>query len=73
MCSYEKASWLGCRDLGFSNRDLGERAKNFAIRTPHPVYWEENNTIHFRHKMDVTEFLVLFSLIMKLGLASFDI
>ena len=23
MCSYERAGWLGSRDLGFSNRDLG--------------------------------------------------
>ena len=31
MCSYERAGWLGYRDLGFSNRDLGKRAGNFAI------------------------------------------
>ena len=32
MCSYERAGWLGqCRDLGFSNWDLGKRAGNFAI------------------------------------------
>ena len=31
MCSYERAGWLGSRDLGFSNRDLGKRAVNFAI------------------------------------------
>ena len=31
MCSYEGARWLGYRDLGFSNRDLGKRAGNFAI------------------------------------------
>ena len=31
MCSYERAGWLGSRDLGFSNRDLGKRAGNFAI------------------------------------------
>ena len=30
-CSYERAGWLGYRDLGFSNRDLGKRAGNFAI------------------------------------------
>ena len=30
-CSYERAGWLGCQDLGFSNRDLGKRAGNFAI------------------------------------------
>ena len=28
MCSYERAGWLGYRDLGFSNRDLGYRDKN---------------------------------------------
>ena len=27
-CSYEKAGWLGCRDLGFSNRDLGKWAES---------------------------------------------
>ena len=31
MCSYEGARWLGYRDLGFSNRDLGKRAGSFAI------------------------------------------
>ena len=31
MCSYERAGWLGYRDLGFSNWDLGKRAGNFAI------------------------------------------
>ena len=31
MCSYERAGWLGSRDLGFSNLDLGERAENFSI------------------------------------------
>ena len=30
MCSYERAGWLGSRDLGFSNRDLGKRAGNFC-------------------------------------------
>ena len=29
MCSYEKAGWLGSRDLRFSNRDLVECFKNF--------------------------------------------
>ena len=28
--------WQGFRDLGFFNRDLGKRARNFAIWTPHP-------------------------------------
>ena len=30
MCSYEKAGWPGNRDLGFSDRDLGNRAGNFS-------------------------------------------
>ena len=30
-CSYERAGWLGCRDLGFSNRDLGKRAESRHI------------------------------------------
>ena len=31
MCSYERVGWLGSRDVGFSNRDLGKRAEHFAI------------------------------------------
>ena len=31
MCSYERVGWLGSRDLGFSYRDLGKQAQNFAI------------------------------------------
>ena len=72
MCSYERAGWLGYRDLGFSNRDLGKRAGNFAIRTLHPGYREENNTMHFRVGTDITEPLILFSTIMKLGIVLFD-
>ena len=34
MCSYERAGWLG-------SRDLGKRAGNFAIRTLHPGYRDE--------------------------------
>ena len=34
MCSYERAGWLG-------SRDLGKRAGNFAIWTLHPGYWNE--------------------------------
>ena len=30
MCSYERVTRLGYRDLGFSNRDLGKRARNFC-------------------------------------------
>ena len=30
MSSYDRAGWLGSRDLGFFNRDLGKRAENFA-------------------------------------------
>ena len=30
MCSYERAAWLGYRDLGFSNRDLGKWAGKFC-------------------------------------------
>ena len=30
MCSYERAGWLGCRDLGFINRGLGNRAGNVS-------------------------------------------
>ena len=33
ICLYERAGWLGCRDLGFSNLDLGKRGGNFAIWT----------------------------------------
>ena len=31
MCSYERAAWLGYRDLGISNRNRGKWAGNFAI------------------------------------------
>ena len=31
MCSYEKAGWPGYEDLGFCDRDLGNRARNFPI------------------------------------------
>ena len=30
MCSCEKAGWPGCRDLGFCDRDLGNRTGNFS-------------------------------------------
>ena len=52
--------------------DLGKRAGNFAIRTLHPGYREENNTMHFRDRTDITELLILFSSIMKLGIVLFD-
>ena len=60
------------RAVGFSNRDLGKRAGNFAIWTLHPGYREENNTMHFRDRTDITELLILFSSIMKLGIVLFD-
>ena len=31
-CPYERAVWLGCRDLGFSNRDLGKRAESRHVK-----------------------------------------
>ena len=65
MCSYERAGWLGYRDLG-------KRAGNFAIRALHPGYREENNAMHFRDRTDITELLVLFSSIIKLGIVLFD-
>ena len=35
MCSYEKADWPGYRDLGFCDRDLGNRAGHFShMNTP---------------------------------------
>ena len=30
MCSYERAGWLGSRDLGFPNRDLAKRTGKFC-------------------------------------------
>ena len=33
---------------------------------------EENNTMHFRDRTDITELLILFSSIMKLGIVLFD-
>ena len=73
MCSYEREGWLGCPDLGFSNRDLGKRAGKFAICILQPGYREENNTMHFRDRIDITEFFILFSSTRKLGMVSFDI
>ena len=40
--------WLGSRDLGFSNRDLGKRAGNFAIWTLHPGYRDERRDEFWR-------------------------
>ena len=35
MCSYEKAGWPGYGDLGFCDRDLGNRAGNISrMNTP---------------------------------------
>ena len=48
MCSYERTGWLGCRDLGFSNQDLGKRAGNFAIWTLHPGYRDEQRDKFWR-------------------------
>ena len=31
MFLYERVDWLGFRDRGFTNRDLGKLAENFAI------------------------------------------
>ena len=31
MCSYETLGWPGYRDLGFCDRDLGNRDENFPI------------------------------------------
>ena len=73
MCSYEGEAWLGYGDLGLSNQDLKPRAGNFAIWTLHPGYREENNTMHFRDRADITEVLILFSSIIKLGIVLFDI
>ena len=35
-CSYEKPGWPGYRDLGFCDRDLGNRDENFPIWTLQP-------------------------------------
>ena len=42
MCSYEKADQPDSRDLGFYNRDLGNRDENFPISTLQPGYRDEN-------------------------------
>ena len=41
MCSYERAGWLG-------SRDLGKRAGNFAIWTLHPGYRDERRDEFWR-------------------------
>ena len=51
---------------------IGKRAGNFAIWALQPGYREENNAMHFRHRTDITEILVLFSSEIKLGIVSFD-
>ena len=33
---------------------------------------QENSTMHFRDRTDITELLILFSSIMKLGIVLFD-
>ena len=48
MCSYERAGWQGCRNLGFSNRDLGKRAGNFAIWTLYSGYRDERRNEFWR-------------------------
>ena len=35
MFLYERVDWLGSRDRGFANRDLGKLAGNFAIYEHH--------------------------------------
>ena len=40
--SHEMAGWLGSRDLGFFNWDLGKRAGKFAIWTLQPGYRDES-------------------------------
>ena len=44
MCSYERAGWLGFRDLSFFNQDLGKWAGNFAMWTLQPSHWDESRS-----------------------------
>ena len=41
MCSYERAAWLGYRDLGFPTGISVSRLENFAIWTLHSGYRDE--------------------------------
>ena len=53
MCSYERTSWLGFLDLGFSKRDLGKRPGNFDIWTFQPSYRDEsgfNSSLRLCHR-----------------------
>ena len=50
VCSYKRAGWLGSRDLGFFNRDLGKRAENFAIGTLHHGYRDERRDEFWRSR-----------------------
>ena len=58
MCSYERPGWLGCRDLGFSNRNRGKPAGNLAMSTLQPGYRDENNAMHFRNRTNIIEILL---------------
>ena len=40
--SYERMGWLGCRDLRFSNQDLGIRDENFPKWKSYPDYQDKN-------------------------------
>ena len=52
MCSYEKAGCLGYRDLGFCDRDLGNRAENFSnMNTPARILGL-SGTKHFQLRMN---------------------
>ena len=50
MCSYEKAGQPGYRDLGFYNRDLGNRDENFLHMNTSPVTGTKMFQLRMPHK-----------------------
>ena len=51
MCSYEKAGWLGYRDLGFCDRDLGNRPGNLFLMNTLARIPGLSGTKHFQLRM----------------------
>ena len=62
--SYERAGWLGSRDLGFSDRDLGKRNGKFChVNTSAPSPgWKRNEsfaTVHALHRSAASDKVIL--------------
>ena len=55
MCSYERAGWLGSRDLGWNNQEFGKRASREQRKlTMHLTYAQMLATaVHENIKLEV--------------------